>query len=113
MPRSLSKSPKVQPRRDALLDAAVEVVGEQGMAGTTHRSVTEAAGVPLATASYYFSSIGELVAEALTRFVHARAEQMAIPADLGPLAEFLTPADIANSFADRIMDLPRARRLAF
>jgi AcrR family transcriptional regulator len=112
MPRSLTRGAKPQPRRDALLDAAVEVVGEHGLAGTTHRSVTEAAGVPLATASYYFSSIGELVAEALTRFVHARAAEMAIP-DLGPLAEFLTPADIANSFADRIMDLPRARRLAF
>jgi AcrR family transcriptional regulator len=112
MPRSLSKSPKVQPRRDALLDAAVEVVGTHGLAGTTHRSVTEAAGVPLATASYYFSSIGELVAEALTRFTHARAEEMSI-ADLGPLAEFLTPADIANSFADRVMELPVARRLAF
>jgi AcrR family transcriptional regulator len=112
MPRSLARGAKPQPRRDALLDATVEVVGTHGMAGTTHRSVTAAAGVPLATASYYFSSIGELVAEALTRFVHARAEEMAIP-DLGPLAEFLTPADIANSFADRIMDLPRARRLAF
>jgi AcrR family transcriptional regulator len=112
MPRSLARGAKPQPRRDALLDAAVEVVGTHGMAGTTHRSVTEAAGVPLATASYYFSSIGELVAEALTRFVNARAEQMAIP-DLGPLAEFLTPADIANSFADRIIDLPKAQRLAF
>ncbi|HZE65726.1 MAG TPA: TetR family transcriptional regulator [Sporichthyaceae bacterium] len=112
MPRSLARGAKPQPRRDALLDAAVEVVGTHGLAGTTHRSVTEAAGVPLATASYYFSSIGELVAEALTRFVNARAAQMAIP-DLGPLAEFLTPADIANSFADRIMDLPKAQRLAF
>jgi AcrR family transcriptional regulator len=112
MPRSLTKATKAQPRRDALLDAAVEVVGTHGMAGTTHRSVTEAAGVPLATASYYFSSIGELIAEALTRFVHARAAEMAIP-DLGPLAEFLTPADIANSFADRIIDLPKAQRLAF
>jgi AcrR family transcriptional regulator len=112
MPRSLARGAKPQPRRDALLEAAVEVVGTHGLAGTTHRSVTEAAGVPLATASYYFSSIGELVAEALTRFTHARADEMAIP-DLGPLAQFLTPADIANSFADRIVELPLPRRLAF
>jgi AcrR family transcriptional regulator len=112
MPRSLARGVRPQPRRDALLDAAVDVVGTHGMAGTTHRSVTEAAGVPLATASYYFSSIGELVAEALTRFAHARAEEISIP-DPGPVAEFLTPADIANSFAERLMALPEARRLAF
>ena len=50
MPRNLTPRPRSQPRRDALLDAAVEVVGKHGLAGTTHRSVTEAAGVPLATA---------------------------------------------------------------
>lgn len=112
MPRSLAPAKRLQPRRDALLEAAVEVVGTHGLAGTTHRSVTEAAGVPLATASYYFSSIGELVAEALTRFVAARAKEMEIP-DLGALADFLTPTDIANSYAERIMELPEARRLAF
>ena len=64
---SLQPRRKSQPRREALLAAAVQVVGSQGLAGTTHRSVTEAAGVPLATASYYFSSIDELVAEARRR----------------------------------------------
>ena len=116
MPRTLSPRPRAQPRRDALLDAAVEVVGRHGLAGTTHRTVTEAAGVPLATASYYFSSIGELVAEALTRFVRARAAQMEI-GDLSAIADLLTPADIATSFADRVMDLvgrlvPEAERPA-
>jgi DNA-binding transcriptional regulator YbjK len=112
MPRSLSPRRRPQPRREALLDAAVEVVGRHGLAGTTHRTVTEAAGVPLATASYYFSSIAELVAEALTRFVRARATQMEI-GDLSAIAEFLTPADIAASFANRIMDLPPLQRMAF
>lgn len=113
MPRSLTRAPKVQPRRDALLAAAVEVVGREGLAGTTHRTVTEAAGVPLATASYYFSSIGELVAEALTAFVRNRAAEMEIP-EIGPeLAALLSPADIAASFAERVMELDEARRLAF
>lgn len=113
MPRSLSRAPKAQPRRDALLEAAVEVVGREGLAGTTHRTVTEAAGVPLATASYYFSSIGELVAEALTRFVRNRATEMEIPEPAPEIAAFLSPADIATSFAERVMDLDEARRLAF
>jgi len=112
MPPQLGSRTRPRPRRDSLLDAAVRVVGTQGLAGTTHRSVTEAAGVPLATASYYFSSIGELVSEALTRFVRERAAEMDL-GDLSAVAEFLTPADIATSFADRIMELDQPRRLAF
>src|SRR4051794_18825331 len=112
MPRSLARGAKVQPRREALLKAAVEVVGTQGLAGTTHRSVTEAAGVPLATASYYFSSIGELVAEALREFVQRRAAEMAVPA-LGELHGVLTPADIAGWYAAKVMELDVPHRLAF
>lgn len=103
---------KAQPRREALLKAAVEVVGTEGLAGTTHRSVTEAAGVPLATASYYFSSIGELVAEALQAFVAGRAAEMAAP-DLGELHGVLTPGDIAGWYAGKVMELDGPHRLAF
>ena len=112
MPRSLSSRQKPRPRRDALLTAAVEVVGEHGLAGTTHRAVTERAGVPLATASYYFSSIGELIAEALDAFVKETAAQMVVP-DLGELAASVTPADIGHWYADRIMELGHIQRLAF
>lgn len=112
MPRPLSNRQKSRPKRDALLAAAVEVVGEHGLAGTTHRSVTEAAGVPLATASYYFSSIGELIAEALEAFVRDTAAQMVVP-DLGALAASITPADIGRWYADRIMELGHVQRLAF
>jgi DNA-binding transcriptional regulator YbjK len=68
--------PRAQARRDALLRAAVEVAAERGTAGTTHRAVTERAGVPLATASYFFSSIDELVAEALRTFVADEASRL-------------------------------------
>ena len=112
MPRSLSSRQKPRPKRDALLAATVQVVGEHGLAGTTHRAVTEAAGVPLATASYYFSSIGELIAEALEAFVRQTAEQMVVP-DLGALAATVTPADIGHWYADRIMELGHIQRLAF
>jgi AcrR family transcriptional regulator len=112
MPGPLQTRRKVQPRREALLAAAVEVVGTEGLAGTTHRSVTEAAGVPLATASYYFSSIGELVAEALQAFVERRAAEMAAP-DLGELHGVLTPGDIAGWYAAKVMELDGPHRLAF
>jgi DNA-binding transcriptional regulator YbjK len=68
--------PRAQARRDALLRAAVEVAAERGTAGTTHKAVTERAGLPLATASYFFSSIDELVAEALRTFVADEAARL-------------------------------------
>ncbi|MGQ0630327.1 MAG: TetR/AcrR family transcriptional regulator [Sporichthyaceae bacterium] len=110
--RSTSRTPaRARPRRDALLDAAVEVVGTAGLAGTTHRSVTERAGVPLATASYYFDSIADLIVEALARFVGQRTAAMTL--DPGPLTGALTPADIAAWYAQTIVELDTPRRMAF
>ncbi len=52
-------------RRDALVRATIEVAAEKGMAGVTHRAVTERAALPLATVGYFFDSITDLAAEAL------------------------------------------------
>ncbi|UYM03905.1 TetR/AcrR family transcriptional regulator [Solicola gregarius] len=54
-------------RRDALLDAAIELFAESGTRGVTHRAVAARAGLPTASTTYYFSSIDELVREALLR----------------------------------------------
>lgn len=102
---------RVRPRREALLRATVEIVGERGLAGTTHRAVTERADVPLATASYYFSSIGELVSEALRSFVAERAAHMAEP--LRDASGERDPMVIARWFAERVMELSVPQRLAF
>lgn len=106
----MARSTRKQPRRDALLTAAVEVVGERGVAGTTHRAVTERAGVPLATASYYFSSIDELIAEALAAFVKQRAEEIGLPD--GQTGE-RSPAEVAEWYAEQVMGLDKGKRLAF
>jgi DNA-binding transcriptional regulator YbjK len=63
-------------RRDALLKAAVQVAGEQGAGATTHRAVAARAGVPLAATSYYFDSIGDLLAEAMRTAVGVRAAEL-------------------------------------
>ena len=52
-------------RRAALLDAAVEVIAEQGVAGPTHRSIAARAGMSTSTTSYFFSSLDQLIAAAL------------------------------------------------
>jgi DNA-binding transcriptional regulator YbjK len=90
--------PTSQARRDALLAAAVEVAAEKGTGGVTHRSVTEQAGVPLATVSYFFSSIDELACEALHVFARTRtAELLALAASLEEQGR--APDEIAAAFA--------------
>lgn len=51
-------------RRGAIVDAAVDLLLEGGPAELTHRRIALRAGVPLAATTYYFDSLGALVAEA-------------------------------------------------
>ncbi|WP_336081891.1 TetR/AcrR family transcriptional regulator [Nocardia sp. SSK8] len=90
--------PSAQARRDALLRATVEIVAERGAAGVTHRAVTERAGLPLATVSYFFSSIDDLQAEALRVFVaEEQVTQIAVAERLG--AQQLTADEVGQALA--------------
>lgn len=63
-------------RREELLRAALRVIGERGVGQTTHRAVAEEADVPPATTTYYFSSIDELLEEALLLFVREEVQRL-------------------------------------
>ena len=56
-------------RRDELLTAAIELFAEGGSRAITHRAVSLRAGLPSATTTYYFESIGELISEALSAHI--------------------------------------------
>lgn len=56
-------------RREALLTAAIELFAEGGTRAITHRAVAKQAGLPSATTTYYFASIGDLIQEALSEHV--------------------------------------------
>lgn len=87
-----------QARRDALLQATVEVAAELGTSAVTHRAVTEKAGLPLATASYFFDSISALAQEALRVFAARDTEQLLELA--GSLAaQDSSPEEVATAFA--------------
>src|SRR3954447_8741061 len=64
-PRVKAHRASAQRRRAALLEAAAQLAAEIGAGAVTHRAVAARAGVPLSTTSYFFSSIDELVTEAL------------------------------------------------
>lgn len=98
-------------RRDALLRAAVEVVAERGVGGATHRAIAARAGVPLATTSYFFSSLDELLLEALRLFVAdsiARLEQVTAALT----ASEMTPEAAIELFSAGLLAVPVQQTVA-
>jgi len=65
-------TPKGERRRQALVEAAAELLVEGGFDAIRHRAVAERAGLPLASTTYYFESLDELVAAAVEH--HGRGE---------------------------------------
>lgn len=55
-------------RRERIISACLDVIAESGVAGTSHRRVAAAAGVPLGSMTYHFSGMDELLREAFARF---------------------------------------------
>ncbi len=52
-------------RRHHLVEATIAVLAREGLGGLTHRAVATEAGVPLASASYHFAGIDDLVVTAM------------------------------------------------
>lgn len=92
-------------RRDALVRATIEVAAEKGIAGVTHRAVTERAGLPLATVGYFFDSITDLAAEAMRAGVAEDVARLRTLADELAATESGTDA-MAEAFAAALMSPP-------
>lgn len=58
-------TPKGERRRFALVSAAADLLCEGGFEAVTHRAVAGRAGLPLASTTYYFSSLEELIETAV------------------------------------------------
>lgn len=65
-------TPKGEKRRQALVEAAAALLVEGGFDSIRHRAVAERAGLPLASTTYYFESLDELVTAAVEH--HGRGE---------------------------------------
>jgi TetR/AcrR family transcriptional regulator, regulator of biofilm formation and stress response len=61
-------------RHDRIVEAAIEVIAERGVAGTTHRLIAAAADVPLGSLTYHFTGLDDLRAQAFA----LHAERMAV-----------------------------------
>jgi DNA-binding transcriptional regulator YbjK len=60
-------TPKGERRRQELVTAAAELLRSGGFEAVRHRAVAEKAGLPLASTTYYFASLDDLVTAAVDR----------------------------------------------
>lgn len=102
---------RVDPRRrDRIIDAAIDCIAEDGVAGTSHRKVAARADVPLGSMTYHFVSMDELLIEAFTRFAASisavfeqRMEQAAGPDDALKALVDLIHHDLQRSNREHVL----------
>lgn len=83
-------------RRDDLLDAAIDLLGEQGVRALTHRAVDAATGLPAGSTSNYFRTKEALFDAVVERFAaRERANFEELAAHLAPR----TTTDLAKALA--------------
>jgi DNA-binding transcriptional regulator YbjK len=68
--------PRNTRRRNALADAAIEVLGTAGIHKLSHRAVDERAGLPAGTAANYFPKRDDLLAAAAERVAELHVAEM-------------------------------------
>ncbi|WP_344811443.1 TetR/AcrR family transcriptional regulator [Microlunatus aurantiacus] len=97
-------------RRDLLIDTTLDVIAEHGVAGTTHRRVAAAAGVPLGSTTYYFADLADLLQAAFGRFADLISERFE-----ARLAPARTPAEAITAITDFLLgdDDPRELALSY
>jgi DNA-binding transcriptional regulator YbjK len=93
-------------RRDALLRATIELLGETGAKSVTHRAVAERAGLPLASTTYYFESVNQLIEEALKLHVAERVAELSGMAAMALGDAGASAQDIAERLAEVLAAAP-------
>ena len=101
-------TPKGERRRDALTAAAAELLGSGGFDAVRHRAVAEKAGLPLASTTYYFGSLDELVTVAVER--HGRDGLAEGRLRLAALTDPVDDAELVELFLDQLLGPRVARR---
>ncbi len=77
-------TPKGERRRYVLISAAAELLCEGGFEAVRHRAVARRAGLPLASTTYYFSSLDDLVQSAVEYLGAVEAGQLRARVDALP-----------------------------
>ena len=88
-------------RKNAIIDAALEVVGLFGIAGLSLRVVAAQAGIPLSAVGYYFEGKDDLIQAAFDRHIqHGTAR---VTKAISRMGESPSAADLADRLADFVI----------
>jgi DNA-binding transcriptional regulator YbjK len=93
-------TPKGERRRYALVSAAADLLCEGGFEAVRHRAVARRAGLPLASTTYYFSSLDDLIGSAVNHI--GMLEVARLRAQVATLSRRRRSADTT---ADLLVDL--------
>ncbi|WP_103351471.1 TetR/AcrR family transcriptional regulator [Amycolatopsis sp. CA-128772] len=93
-------------RRAALLDAAIEVLAGEGARGLTFRAVDQQAGVPVGTASNYFSSRDEILMHAGERVYERLVDDAVLAGGLAGPRDRARVTELMHELVDRVAAFP-------
>ncbi|GHP16495.1 hypothetical protein RN2511_012310 [Rhodococcus sp. NKCM2511] len=105
LPDALSKMPPSRrgvAKKNAIVDAALEVVSEMGIAGLSMRVVAARAGIPLGAVGYYFAGKDDLIQAAFDR--HIQRETARVTSAIARIGEHPSTDDLADRLADLVID---------
>lgn len=88
-------------RRDELVKAAIAVIADRGLERVTFRAVSEQAGFPASTTSYFFGSVDEVVDAAITRVAETVTGHVAALLD-NARSGAITRDELAESLIDLV-----------
>lgn len=97
----MPRSRKGVKRKSEIVDAALRIIGRDGIQGVSMRAVAAEASVPLGTASYYFSDKDELIEAAFLR--HTQRETARVVSAIANLGRDLTSTEVASRLADFVI----------
>jgi TetR/AcrR family transcriptional regulator, regulator of biofilm formation and stress response len=97
--RSTGNTARGAQRRIEIIDAAIAVMAQVGLAGLSMRVVANQAQIPLGALSYYFDDKSDLVAQAFQQLSDREIERVV------RTAELLQPTMPAEQLADLVADM--------
>ncbi|HXT90017.1 MAG TPA: TetR/AcrR family transcriptional regulator [Trebonia sp.] len=105
--------PRNTRRRNALADAAIEVLGTSGIHKLSHRAVDEHADLPTGTAANYFPRRDDLLAAAAERVAELHMTEMAAADRAAPPRDAAGPELLAELIGVSLYDAATRHRIRY
>lgn len=89
-------------RKSRILDAALTIIGRDGLAALSMRTLATEAGLPLGAVGYYFANKKQLIGEAFE--AHSRRELQRVVQTISSIGDAGSGADLAERLIEFVVD---------